>query len=492
MLWIDFIPLLGQIALMGGGAIIVRKASRPLNDHPRCKRCGFDLSAHDFVFNRGLLKVVAAPGSVESDKAICSECGTRLTQYDSVRFGTRQVNRPLFALGIAIALTPLIFFISTTRVGGTSQFVTRNTPDAMVVRLGESGSDYRFSAELLRRINAGELSKPALDELVKRATARLKQPTRNSHFYSQQLLGTLIDTGAITPADLASILGEPRVSLHLAPRTYRNWAPIVRASAVVDTPNIPDRMMVSVENVTAYLTDMLDSRGQMTQWEVIDGSARAGGMSDGQSTSSGNRVLSLRPINADARGTFKSDLMRRDYDISADIVISRNGVEILRRHAFAIGQQELIETGEPLFVLDMDPAVNAAARVCYDGMWAAFSPPNGQPRANLSLYWPHNVGGPTRMYRVTVRPAGKPDAPPLIDEVLVAPGIEKINGAYFYRLRTKVVVDADFTAVDVHFEPDLQAAAKHFDGLTATSIAGEAFTIRDVFVRLGPQPPSQP
>jgi hypothetical protein len=97
-----------------------------------------------------------------------------------------------------------------------------------------------------------------------------------------------------------------------------------------------------------------------------------------------------------------------------------------------------------------------------------------------------------RLYRVTVRPAGQPDAPPLIDEVLSAPGIEKINGVYFYRLRTKAVVEANFKAVDVHFEPDLQAAEKRFDGLTATSIAGEAFTIRDVFVRLGPQPPSQP
>lgn len=46
-----------------------------------------------------------------------------------------------------------------------------------------------------------------------------------------------------------------------------------------------------------------------------------------------------------------------------------------------------------------------------------------------------------------------------------------------------LVVEANFKAVDVHFEPDLQAAEKHFDGLTATSIAGEAFTIRDVPVR---------
>lgn len=485
MLWIDFIPLVGQILLMGAGAVIVRKASRPLNDHPHCKRCGFDLSAHGFEFHRGLLKVVATPGSSQSDKAVCPECGTRLTPYDSVRFGKRRINRPLFALGFAIAVSPMVYFIGTVRVGGPSQFVTRNAPDSLVVRLGEDGRDYRFSAELLRRIKAGELSKAALDGLTARAIAVMKQPARvddplRAH---ERLWGALIDAGAITPTDLAAILGEPRVALHLAPRINRNWAPIVHATADFETPNIPEGVTISVENVVAYMTDVLDPTGRMTRWDVIDGSFRGGTMYGGAGTSSGSRIFSLRIADADARGTFKSDARQRDYDVSADVVIGRNGVELFRRRASTSGQQELIDAGEPLIVLDMDPATNAAARACYEGMWGAFTPANGQPRARLSISWPHSTDGPMRLYRITVRPAGRPDATPLIDALSSDADIQRINGTYHFTLRTRDVVDADFRAVDVHFEPDIAAANRRYDGLRHTSIAGEAFTIREVPVK---------
>lgn len=485
MLWVDFIPLAAQCTCMGAGLLLIRLGTRTQSNLPHCAACKFDLSAHGFEFNRGLGKVVAAPGSEESDRAVCPECGTRLTPYDSVRFVLRRFNWKLCGPGLALVFLPFAVMLYATTRGPAAPMVVMNAPESLVIRLGENELDHRYIDELLRRIRAGELSSTARDALALRTIARAKQPTRMSERYNftEQLLGALIDAGAITPADLASILGEPRVSLHLASRTYRDWAPIVRASAVVDTPNIPDRMTISVENLAAYLTDVLDTRGQMTQWEVIDGSARAGGMSDGIDTSSGGRVFSLRAIDADAHGTFKSELGWRDYDISADIVISRNGVELFRRRASTSGQQQVIDAGEPLIVLDMDPATNAAARACYDGMWAAFSPPNGQPRAHLLVYWPHSLGGPMRLYRVTVRPAGRPESPPMIDEVLVAPGMERINGTHFYRLRTKAVVDADFTAVDVHFEPDVAAANKRYDGLTHTSIAGEAFTILDVPVK---------
>jgi hypothetical protein len=297
MLWIDFIPLAAQFTCMAAALLLIRLGTRIQQDLPHCAACKFDLSAHGFEFHRGFGKVIAAPGSEESDRAVCPECGTRLTPYDSVRFVLKRFNWRLCGPGLALIFLPfVVMFYATTR-GPAAPMVVMNSPESMVIRLGENELDHRYIDELLRRIRAGELSKPALEALTSRTIARTKQRTRMSERYkfTEQLLGALIDTGAITPGDLASILGEPRVNLHLASRTYRDWAPIVRASAVVDTPNIPDRLMVSVENVTAYLTDVLDSRGQMTQWEVIDGSARAGGMSDGQTTSSGSRVLSLRP-----------------------------------------------------------------------------------------------------------------------------------------------------------------------------------------------------
>ena len=496
MFWLTVLPMLMFLLLALVGTLLMRKGSRPLNDHPHCKKCKFDLSSHGFAIDRTLRRVLAQPGSAESERAICTECGSRLTPMYSVQLGVKHVRWRLYGPGLALFALPYLLFFSTMfRPGGQASLIARYSPESLVIRLGERDADRRYVDELIRRIQNAELSPSGLSALASRTVARASQPARMSKEHSkltEQLLGALFDAGAIAPADIARILGEPRVTVHVADRSYRNWAPMAFVYVLFATPNLPNGMSVTIENVSAYATDVLDRHGVMTESQIAPGSTRGGTLWIHSQSSSCSFNVSLLSYLADARN-FKSEAPSRDIHLAGDLVVSRAGVEIARYKCLSIdATQQLIDAGEALIALDMDPAANASSRASFDGIWASYGPANGQPMACLVIRWPMSNIGVAQAYRMTVRPAGRPDAPALLVAAVPPDRSESIAGKGYYVVTSHEAVDATARAFDITLEPDLAFANKRLVGVLTTRIAGESFTIRDVLVRDESQPLSQP
>lgn len=493
--WITTLPMLGFVLLVGMGVLLIRVGSRRINDHPHCKACRFDLSAHDFAVDRSLARVLAKPGSGESDRAVCPECGTRLTPMYSLEFGARGRNWTMVGPGLALAVLPYALFVATMfRGGGITSLVTRNAPESLIVRLGESGTDYRLFNELVRRVESGEISPGTLNGLAARSVIRASQPSRMTRFGGDgdPLITALLDAGAITSTDLIRLMGEPVVSIRTDPRTYRSWVPIVFVHVTFPTPNISKNSWITIENVAAFVTDTADRHGAMSHSQVALGSLRGGKLMSDTSVSYTRIDFSLLPVLVDARGV-KVDLPTRDIVLQGDLVLWRNGVEIGRLASIAFDTtQDVLDPFDATIGLDMDPAINKEAHACYDAIWAAHWTGDANPASRLIIRWPWTDASNAHAYRMSVRPAGKPDAPPMLIASIPTPERQTING----RLHAVVVspdrVDASISAVDIAFEPDPVAAGKRLEAMTIATIPGRAFTIQNVQVRSGPQPPSQP
>src|SRR5215211_4567194 len=78
------IALLGVLLLWRGRRGVV------IDDHPLCRRCGFDLTGRPHDVN------------------ICSECGTDLTLPNAVRVGHRRPRHRLIIAGVALMLIGLL------------------------------------------------------------------------------------------------------------------------------------------------------------------------------------------------------------------------------------------------------------------------------------------------------------------------------------------------------------------------------------------------
>src|SRR2546421_8645663 len=91
--WMLFIAVL--ILLLGGGLAVYALRGRQIDNHPICRKCGFDL------FGLG-----------ESTR--CPECGTELSAA-GIRLGHRAVRRGALAGGIVV-LTPAAVVLAALSV----------------------------------------------------------------------------------------------------------------------------------------------------------------------------------------------------------------------------------------------------------------------------------------------------------------------------------------------------------------------------------------
>lgn len=146
--------LIPLVLLLGGIVLyLYGRRGRRVDDHPICRRCGFDLF-----------------GLPETSK-VCSECGTDLQSPAAVRIGRRERRRGLVAWGLTI------FLLSAGWLGllGWAAFSdidwNRQKPDWwLTMETGSANPVTRDAALdlLIRRLGTGELSDGRIIALVER------------------------------------------------------------------------------------------------------------------------------------------------------------------------------------------------------------------------------------------------------------------------------------------------------------------------------------
>lgn len=98
MLWL--LAGILAIGLGGGAALLVGLRGRRVDDHPICRRCGFDLIGQAL---RASEKGAGEGDVTTTDSPRCSECGADLTRRRAIRLGERR-RRPAVATVGALAL----------------------------------------------------------------------------------------------------------------------------------------------------------------------------------------------------------------------------------------------------------------------------------------------------------------------------------------------------------------------------------------------------
>ena len=138
------------MALMAAGL-----RGRRIDDHPHCRRCGFDLTGTPASSTR------------------CSECGTDLTRRHAIQLGLRKRRHDLMlagALFLILAAVP-----ATLMFSGVDGY--RYTPSWLLERDTRTISgDIRAWPELTRRVRGGTLARETVTTLADRVLAWQANP----------------------------------------------------------------------------------------------------------------------------------------------------------------------------------------------------------------------------------------------------------------------------------------------------------------------------
>lgn len=152
-----WLPLL--IAGLGAALLKLALRGRRIDDHPLCRKCGFDLSGAV-----GLSETGSPPAQSQ-----CPECGSVVTALRGIRIGHRRAVRPLAVVG-ALALAVGILWtasICARRFGGPGLWAYLPTP--VLIHQAERGDAPDQNAaikELLDRLQAGSLTNEHLSTLA--------------------------------------------------------------------------------------------------------------------------------------------------------------------------------------------------------------------------------------------------------------------------------------------------------------------------------------
>ena len=126
---------------------------RSVDDHPHCRRCGFDLFG------------------LPPDRTVCPECGGDLTARRAVRRGRRVVRKGLLALSSLLLLPSLALLCGVTWARARGFDLNPHKPAWLLTReafAADSGTRDRAMDELLKRRQARALGPRQIDEILER------------------------------------------------------------------------------------------------------------------------------------------------------------------------------------------------------------------------------------------------------------------------------------------------------------------------------------
>ncbi|HEY7115310.1 MAG TPA: zinc ribbon domain-containing protein [Tepidisphaeraceae bacterium] len=154
ILWIAALPLLAFVA----GAVLLRfgMRGRVLDDHPVCRRCGYDLHG------------------LSDDQAVCPECGGDLRASGAVRSGQRRRRPGLVACGVLLTAGALAGFAVLGRNALHVLGEDANKPLWWLMRDFRSSGPARRNViltELRKRMERGQLPSFSAREAVDRVLA---------------------------------------------------------------------------------------------------------------------------------------------------------------------------------------------------------------------------------------------------------------------------------------------------------------------------------
>ena len=151
------------VAVVSAGVLWAGLRGRRVNDHPICRRCGFDL--------------VGKPAG----STACSECGADLRGPRAVRVGARKRRRGMIAVALLLLVPSLacVGFLGWADASGLD--LGRHKPVWWLLNDARSNNpvdrDAAF-AELFRRYRAGELGKDGVARVVDRALVLQADPAK--------------------------------------------------------------------------------------------------------------------------------------------------------------------------------------------------------------------------------------------------------------------------------------------------------------------------
>ncbi len=183
------------LALPAGLVILVKGLrGKPVDDHPICARCGFDLHG------------VLSREDVGTGKA-CTDCGTPIKYPENLRIGNRRRRPGLIRLGGAVLGITLACMVPTAGLLFAGGAVARHMPTAVLllwVRYSDAAAAGDPMGVLIERADRAVLSEDELRTLALLALDVQRNPGRAWSKEWEQVLARQDTQGVLTREEVAS------------------------------------------------------------------------------------------------------------------------------------------------------------------------------------------------------------------------------------------------------------------------------------------------
>ncbi|MBN1513574.1 MAG: hypothetical protein JXB13_16280 [Phycisphaerae bacterium] len=198
-------PLVAVLGIVGVVLLVRGVRGRRVGDHPLCARCGYDLF-----------------GSTP-ETTTCPECGADRTQPGAVRIGRLQRRRGSIIAGV-ILLVPVGALVSASMSRVNWIQITPVSWLRASARAGTGPASDRALKELVRRLNASELSSEQVDTLVSDALKVQADVTRTWQPDWGNIIETARALGAVSDEDWQTYAKQALASaftLEIRPKVRR-------------------------------------------------------------------------------------------------------------------------------------------------------------------------------------------------------------------------------------------------------------------------------